>query len=263
MDSTIIEIKSYIGEDYKKVPYLYSNLAAIDRNNPNIKIWIEKNSMGDIIAIFLLYHTCLHFYSREEKYVGDKLQEILSLYPVDVVMIPDNQIHMLNYFQSSSWHHVTDYIVQHERIMTDVDYAVYLVSSEDEIHDIAELLMKDPLYFESYSEGSLEYQLKERWRKGFGKIFRWQSNGRTVGCLAVTGENYRFIFYGCLMVDPAFRRQGIADRLVKACVSYGCDINKDCLCFIGIENEASLAMHKSCDNPAIVGRITKCILKNN
>lgn len=73
MDSTIIEIKSYIGEDYKKVPYLYSNLAAIDRNNPNIKIWIEKNSMGDIIAIFLLYHTCLHFYSREEKYVGDKL----------------------------------------------------------------------------------------------------------------------------------------------------------------------------------------------
>lgn len=262
-DCAIARVKSYIAEDCEKVPYLYSNLASLESGDKNIRLWIETDRDDNITAVFLLYHTCLHFFSHQEKYAGEKLQQILARHRVDVMMIPDSQSHMLEYFPASHWRHVTDYIVRHGRKKTYPDYASCLVTSEDEIHDIAALLMEDPLYSESYAEDALDCQLSERWHQGYGKIFRWRENNRTAGCLAVTGENDRFLFYGCLMVAPEFRRKGIAANLVRACVSYACDLNKDCLCFIGIDNIASLAMHKRCDNPVVVGKIIKCIHKNN
>lgn len=252
-------LKDYIGEDYGKVPYLYSNLFA--KENPNIQSWIEKDEVGNIKAVFLLYHTCLHLFSRQNRYEGTLLSEILRRNPIDVVMVPGNNEELLAMFPSGKWDHVTDYIERHEKKSLIPDYEDYLLTSEEEIAEVAYLLMQESLYSVSYSVDSLQAQLMERWNAGYGKIFGYKKDGRIVGCLAVTGENDSFIFYGCLMVEKGYRRQGIADFLVKCCVSYACEKNKHCLCFIGVDNKASLAMHEQCNSPTVIGKIIKCYKK--
>ena len=262
MESGISQIKDYIGKDFAKVPYLYSNLFSLKGANSNnelsISTLIEKMGGGKIGAVFLLYHTCLHFYTRQEVYNGQKLKEILSQNRVDVVMLPGNQKQLLAQFPTTTWRHVADYIVRHKKAMLLPDYSTFMISTEEEIRDVAKLMMTDRLYSDIYTQNELELQLKERWRMGFGKIFTYKAEGKIVGSIAITGENDKFVFNGCLIVSQRYRRRGIADVLVKACVSYAYERNKFVLCFLGVENEATLALHKKCDSPEIIGKIIKC-----
>lgn len=258
MKDLISQIKDYIGIDYGKVPYLYSNLSVYSPENPSVKAWIEKDKVGEIIAVFLLYHTSLHFYCRQERYIGSMLCELMSQYAINTVMLPHDKVELLSCFPSSDWNYDTDYILLLQNELSNPNYSSLLVKSEDEISDIVRLLMQDPLYSNSYTIDQLESQLKERWRAGYGKIFRYRESGKVVGCIAITGESDRFIFTGCLMVDPAHRREGVANELVKACNSYSYTINKDRLCFVGVENKASMKLHEKYAKPTVVGKIIKC-----
>ena len=257
----ILEAKDYIGTDYEKVPYLYSTLDSLADNNPNIKLWIERDKTGQIISVSLLYHTCLHFYSHQDIYSGTLFREIIANNRVDVIMLQATRTDLLKQFNHEQWDFVTDYIIRHETRMFNPNFQSYEVQDASEIPEIADLLLSEPIYAEIYTRPQLTEQLYDRWKSGFGKIFRMRIDNQTAGCVAVTGENDRFIFDGCLAVGASYRRKGIAEILMKAVISYACSKGKNCLCFIGVENHASLAMHKKFEQPAIIGKITKCIRK--
>jgi len=260
MIDLIYRAKKYIGENYEKVPYLYSNLFGLENGNPNIHLWLEEID-GNIISICLLYHTCLHFYTHQTKYTGKLLWEVLDNNDIEIVMLSGEQNDVLNKLSSDKWDFVTDYIVKHNKPNLNTDYSSLEVKSSDDIIGVTQLLLSDPLYSNIYDFESLKSQLTERYNVGFGKIFRIKDTNRINGCVAITGENDKFIFNGCLMVDSNHRRKGIAEELMKAVISYSHYIHKDCLCFIGIENTVSLSMHKKFEDPVIIGTITKCIRK--
>jgi len=260
MIDLIGRLKNYIGENYEKVPYLYSNLYGLKKDNPDIHLWIEEID-DNIISICLLYHTCLHFYSHQTHYAGKLLWNILENNDIDVVMLPGEQSELLKKFPSDKWGFVTDYIIKHNNTNINTDFSSFEVKSSNDITGVAQLLLSDPLYSNIYDFESLTNQLTERYNAGFGKIFRVETANKVIGCVAITGENDRFIFNGCLMVDSDYRRMGIAEDLMKAVISYSHYIRKDCLCFIGIENVASISMHKKFENPIIIGTVTKCIRK--
>ncbi len=253
--------KDYIGADYAKVPYLFSNLFVFGDNNPNIKLWIEKDKDSNIIAVILLYHTCLHFYSKEPSYGGTRLQEVLNSNHIDMIMFPETQSHMIKYFPTGDWDIITDYIMRHERAILLPDFSLYMVTSESEIQEVAKLMMTESMYSDVYTMDNLISQLTKRWKDGFGKLFCYRIDNKLVGSMAITSENEYFRTSGCLIVDKNYRRMGIGETLVKAVASYSYDTLKDCLCFIGTDNHASYIMHEKCENITKIGKIIKCIKK--
>ena len=67
----------YIGSDSIKVPYLYSNLMLYSDITPFIKVWVDYCE-DEIIGIYLLYHTCLHFYSKTADYPTDAVLSMIE-----------------------------------------------------------------------------------------------------------------------------------------------------------------------------------------
>jgi len=249
----------YIGDAYCTVPYLYSNLISSNDNDPNIHIWIEYDENKEILCVCLLYHTCLHFFSRKSNYDGVLFWELLEANRVTIVMIPENNQNLLVNFSDYKWHFVTDFIFKHPKDATNSIYKELELNNEDEIIDVARLLISDPLYSDIYSLHQLTNQLTERWKAGFGKIFRIKKDGKIVGCAAITGECDRFLFNGCVMVASKYRRQGLFKLLIDAIKSYSNETGKECLYFVGIENSSSLAAHSKYERPIELGKIIKCI----
>ena len=65
------EILSYIGKEYGKCLYLYVDLMKYGFDNPNVRLWLQKNAEGRNTALVLQYYTGMHVFSRD----GDRIWE--------------------------------------------------------------------------------------------------------------------------------------------------------------------------------------------
>lgn len=252
---------NYVGDSYCTVPYLYSNLSTFDGKDPNIHFWIDHDENNDITCVCLLYHTCLHVFSRKSDYNGRLFKEILRNEDIDIVMIPENNQNLIDEFPENTWHFITDFIFKHPNDSVDSTYKNLLLKNEVEIREVSKLLMSDPLYSDIYTYSQLYNQLKDRWDAGFGKIFIIKRDNKIVGCTAITGESDKFLFNGCVMVAQEYRRRGLMKQLIEAVKSYGNEKGKDCLYFVGVENSSSLSAHSKYEQPVKIGKIIKCVLR--
>lgn len=83
--------------------------------------------------------------------------------------------------------------------------------------------------FERLSEQDLKYLGINYIKTNYRRLFTARRNNKIVGYLAIYPGVYGY--YVIIIVDPAYRRQGIASQLVRKAVSYfyqRCDIDELC-----------------------------------
>jgi N-acetylglutamate synthase-like GNAT family acetyltransferase len=251
-EEEIRQVKDYLGSDYLKVPYLYTNLYKYGIGNENVEVWAEIKD-NQINGVYLRYFTCLHFYTKDVNYSQYSFLKFVEQNNPKVIMVEDTfgeRIKpLLNAYLLSR-----EYTFQYGLGKSEYSNLAGYADRED-IEEIAELLMIDRIYQEMYTKEALLNQLLERFDAGYGKCCIIRKDGRIVANFSINGENNKFIFLGSLIVHPEYRNMGFGAIVLKYLCKYAQDKRIDCLAFVAEDNVASLELHKK--NALSVGMIYK------
>ncbi|MGI6757907.1 MAG: GNAT family N-acetyltransferase [Bacteroidaceae bacterium] len=252
-EEDLLRVKVYLGSDYLKVPYLYTNLYKYGTGNTNVEVWFDINE-EQMRGIYLRYFNCLHFYTKETNYSQKSFLEFTGQINPEVIMTEAAFGGRIRPFTKS-------YSLTREySIRCDPDRAEYSnlagYAVRQDIEEIAELIMMDRIYQEIYTEESLYNQLIERFDAGYGKCCIIRRDGKIVANYSINGENDKFIFLGSLIVHPDYRNMGFGSILLKHLCKYAQEKDLECLCFIAENNVKSLELHKK-NNALPVGMIYK------
>ncbi|MGB4205609.1 MAG: GNAT family N-acetyltransferase [Bacteroidales bacterium] len=252
-EEEIRAVKDYLGSDYLKVPYLYTNLYKYGVGNDNVDVWIDKTSER-INGVYLRYFTCLHFFTREDNYSKNSFIEFVKDNNFEVIMLEETFGEKIQSFLQS-YTLTREYTIKYD--IENSEYSdIVCYAEREEIEEIAELLMNDQIYQEIYTKESLYNQLLERFDAGYGKCSIIKKDGKIVANASINGENDRFAFIGSNIVHPEFRRMGFGTKVLNHLLKYVQSKELECLCYIVDNNFASLELHKNM-NALPVGMIYK------
>lgn len=161
-------ILKYIDKDYGKCAYLYIDLLKYGFDNENVDVWRQEDSDGNYVLIALQYYTGMHVFSRENKFDADDLATLIIERSPALVCGMKDTIGMLCEILDEF------YISEQGKVLRLGEYTGVLNeevrrATEDELIEIANLLMTDEEMGGPYSAELLYKQLKERFDTGFGR----------------------------------------------------------------------------------------------
>ena len=236
------ELLEYIGEDYKKVPYLYLDLEKYGVGNENVSTWY-CNDNGNIIAVFLLYYDCLHIYSR---YIHNGLMKTITnvidmINPHTIITIDKVGI-LLKETLCVKYKTLCSYVLDETDVPTNgIGYKVELANRED-LQQIVSLFLKTEHYKRLYSRDVLLKQFEQRYDDKFGRFFKVSDGDQIIGSLSTYGENEKFAIVSGMIVDPSFKKPGVAVSLGRWVNKVLREENKINLGFVSEENIKSMKL---------------------
>lgn len=123
------------------------------------------------------------------------------------------------------------------------DSRVELARRED-LEDMAELMLQDDEYKDVYEKNVLVAQLRARYDDGFSRFFVIRRDGGIVAMYSTYGETDRLILLNGLLVHPRYRRQGLAQAVMRH--AYHVLGREDAvgISFVNHNNVPSLAVHR-------------------
>lgn len=249
----IQQVKDYIGSDYVKVPYLYTNLYKYGVGNANVDVWIDKVFDG-INGVYLRYFTCLHFFTKDSNYSNNRFVEFVQNNNFDVIMLEDSfgeQVHSILQSYILTREYTFKYDLNNSEYSNQAEFAI-----KEDFEEIAELLIQDQIYKDIYTKDTLYIQLLERYNAGYGKCCIIRRDEKIVASLTINGENDKFAIVGSLIVHPEYRKRGFGGIVLKYLCKYVGDKGVECLAFLAEDNTATLELHKKI-NAYPIGMIYK------
>ena len=232
----------YIGSDSIKVPYLYSNLMLYSDITPFIKVWVDYCE-DEIIGIYLLYHTCLHFYSKTADYPTDAVLSMIEEVKPSVMIFEEKMGQRLVNLLPERYKLDLGYIAGMQNSPSCYSNIVENANRED-LEEVVRLLLVEDIYQKVYTYNTLKQLMIERYDAGYGSVFCVKENNRVVAAVCVSAANKDFIFEGGLIVHESQRGKGLAQLMLKHLWQWAKDEGKFCLCYIESDNIASYKMHE-------------------
>lgn len=221
------EILSYIGKEYGKCLYLYVDLMKYGFDNPNVRLWLQKNAEGKNTALVLQYYTGMHVFSRDT-----------DLEPAEVVeLIQNNQPSMVCGMETTltklgevEGYEIELGMVGQLKNLSDVDTSRCIKAvkddTRDDIRDIADFMADDEALGKPYKDDQLYNQLVERYEQNFGRSFmiRDEETGKVIATASTYAEEAGVAVISGVMAHPDFRGQGLAGTVLSAFCK---DLKKD------------------------------------
>lgn len=240
--SKLPEISAYVGDDAWKVPYLYANLQKYGIGNKDIHLYID-NINDSTRAVYLKYYDCLHFFTQKTDYpIKDFLSMVDNLNP-KVIMLQDNFGARITPNLTEKYISRSEYIVKlipqdGGKFADDVTLA-----DENDIKEITDLLMTDPVYKDVYTWDELNNQLMERNNDGYGKCYIIRRDNKIVTAYIINGESDKFYILGGLITHPNYRKKGLGQRILGHVLKL-LNETKVCIGFLLTDNVATIELHK-------------------
>lgn len=234
------ELLNYIGDDYKKVPYLYLDLEKYGVGDENVNTWYCKKN-GEINGVFLLYYDCLHIYTKE---ILENLDAIIvniidSLNPHTIITIDKVGVFLKDVLRDK-YNPICSYVLDETDVITNgIGYKVEQAIRED-LNQIADLFLQSEHYKRLYNKEVLLRQFEHRYDDKFGRFFKVCDEGRIVGSLSTYGENDKFAIVSGMIVDSSYKKPGVAVSLGRYVNKVLREENKMNLGFVSEDNIKSM-----------------------
>lgn len=234
------ELLEYIGEDYKKVPYLYLDLEEYGIGKDNVNTWYYDND-EKIKCIFLLYYNCLHIYSRSlDLRLENIILNTINILNPHIIITTEEIGNYLKNVLNEQYRTICSCILDGTDVSTKgIHYNVEQAVRKD-LNEIADLFLKSEHYQNVYSKEILLKQLENRYDSKFGRSFIVRDNGKIVGSLSTYGENDKFAIVSGLIIDASYGKPGVAMSLAKWMSKVLGEEGKRSLAINSIENERSI-----------------------
>ena len=238
-ENTKSKLLDYIGEDFKKVPYLYLDLEKYGLGNDNVETWYYDSN--DIQCIFLRYFDCLHIYAKKmSKSIEELILNVIyKIVPHTIITIDKIGLYLKDKLLDK-YKTILSFVLDETNVLTSgIGYKVEL-AERDDLVEIADLFLQSEHYKRLYNKEVLLKQFEQRYDDKFGRFFKVCDNGKIVGSLSTYGENDKFAIVSGMIVDLNYKKPGVAVSLGRYVSKVLRDENKINLGFVSEDNIKSM-----------------------
>lgn len=210
------EIFAYIGNSYGECLYLYVDLLKYGFENENVNVWLQKKN-DEIKVVVLKYYTGVHVFSKDLDFDVDKVVNLLKeLKPSMICGMKWTLDKIKAYFEN---YQMEVGIVGRLSDLNIFNTEGCYKANEEEIRELAELLVEDEALGQPYGFDLLYKQLLERYNENFGRNFIYRDNRKIVATASTYAEKGRVAVISGVMVHPDYRGKGLSKNVLSAICS--------------------------------------------
>ena len=244
-DAYIPRVVDYIGADKVICFYLYMDLLACGTQAEGVGLWVCEEEK-DLKAVMYRYYDCLHVYSRGLCPRDEVLSLIRELDPKVVTGTQENIDLLKTGLEEGRYTYELSHIITADKLMDGKSDLAVRPAGEEDVPEIAALMMKEHIYNTVYTYDSLCESLVRRIHEGFGRLFVMRTpEGRMVATNALSAETEEFAVINGLVTDPDMRGHGLGRAITASTWNLVKNEGKRGLAFLGADNENTLKLHRS------------------
>lgn len=224
-DSDKPALYDYIGNNIKHCIYPYLDLHKYSLAKPFMDAWFTKPTDNTIDALIFRYHNGLHIYSMNQTVDVNDIIPMIHQYNITFVGSSPSIIHHLS-------PHLNNFIPEYGQVMKYARDKIaqtddVSIANEDDIEEIARLILRSPEIGTLYSFDDLHKQLVERYRTKYSRSYIIRCNGTIVSHASTGAECDKVATVAYVVTDCNHRHQGYASAVVtKLCNALTCE-NKE------------------------------------
>ena len=237
------KIISYIGKDYSRCLYLYMNYMKYGIESDTISVYLQEDKEG-IQAIYLVYYSCIHVFSRQKMF---SLQELNSF-------LNERTFSMI-YCEKATALYIWNGLKKEKRDCSSITYGwvaqvttlipresrdVHPAQKED-FRQIVEMIYADEDIGRSYDIESLAAQLQERNQEGYTRNLVVKDGATVVAHACTNAEINGLAVVAELVVNDNYRRHGYGSEIWASLCNDLLNEKKEVFSFY--YSEASRALH--------------------
>ena len=235
---------NYIGEDRLLCFYLYMDVLECGITDEGLGLWTSEK-YGEICAVMYRYYDCLHLFSRGNCPVNDVLAVISEIDPKVIVSSEENIALLSEELDKDQYIYELNHIITTDVLMKENPDMTIVPATKDDVPEIAEMMMKDKIYYEVYTYDKLCTDLTRRLEDGFGRLFIIRNeDGRLVCADATNAETDDLAVIGGLVTDPEMRGRGLGQAMTGYVWNTVLREGKRGLAFLLDDNEKTINLHK-------------------
>ena len=205
VESDIDRIIAFLKEHLDHCVYLYIDISKYRLTNPNMMVWLDDDETDEIKAVVMKYHTSITFFTLDEDNLDGIVEIINEVKPYSVSstraliekVMPQTSIR----YQVSF-----GYVVRYTTFPDMGGSDMVEMATEDDMREIAELILSDEGIGSYYEMDDFENQLKERLRTGMGRNFIIRKDGIIIAHCAIYAELDYIAVGGGFIVHPDYRK---------------------------------------------------------
>ena len=236
-------IVDYIGEGKYQCFYLYVDMLEYGTNGDGFGLWISGTGK-EIEGVAYRYHSTLHLYSHNIFPSMDALSLIKELRP-KCITGPQACIEPLLGKTTDSYKLELSNIISRDRPSEIKRNLPIELAGEDDIPEIASIMMDDPVYQHVYTYERLCRELKERIQNGFGRTFVIRDKHKEIlASNATYAESSEIVVSGGLVTRKRVRGTGLGAMLTEAVFNMIYSEKKRFLAFVSVENKEAEIMNR-------------------
>lgn len=238
-------INEYIGNEFYRCLYLFMNLHRYGADSDTIDVFIQKQE-GELRAVYLLYYSCIHVYSRDNNFSLEEFNSFISAREFTMIYCEKSTAEYI-------WSGLPEVLKQRASLSFGFVAQIEKVDKEDkhqtiraeepDFRQIVSLIYDDEDIGRSYDLDDLSKQLKERAEEGYTRNYVIR-DGQTVVAHACTNAEMEWLAVVAeLVVNKAYRQQGYATDIWRAICSTLLSEGKKVFSFY--YSEESRSLHKN------------------
>ena len=242
--SDIQRALDYIGDDRLLCFYLYMDVLECGIEDEGLGLWISETD-EEIQAVMYQYYDCLHLFGRGECPVKDVLAVMDEIDPKVIVSSEANIGALKKELDESKYIYELNHIITTDVLMKENPDIEIKAATQEDVPEIAAMMMKDKIYNEVYTYEKLSGDLSRRLASGFGRLWIIRDeNGRLVCADATNAETDDLAVIGGLVTDPEMRGRGLGQAMTGSVWNTVLREGKRGLAFLLDDNEKTINLHK-------------------
>lgn len=210
-------IESYVGRDYYRCLYLYMNLKKYGIDSDNIKVYFE-NENGLIRAVYLIYFSCIHVYSKDNSFDVKELEKLLNEHNARMIYCEKATAEYIwnnsaeigkNFSVTYGW------VAEITKVDKQCKEKVQCASVSD-FDQIIPMIYGDEDIGRSYDKDELVEQLFQRSQEGYSRNYVIKKDDCVIAHACTNAEVNGIAVVAELIVNKQYRRRGYAQEIWRA-----------------------------------------------
>lgn len=205
VESDIDRIIAFLKEHLDQCVYLYIDISKYRLTNPNMVVWLDEDEAGEVKTVVMKYHTSITFFSLDPEHM-DGIAALIDEVKPNSVSSTRLLIEKIMTMHSMRYQVSFGYVVRFTTYPDMGGSDMVEMATEDDMREIAELILSDEGIGSYYEMDDFENQLKERLRTGMGRNFIIRKDGKIIAHCAIYAELDDIAVGGGLIVHPDYRK---------------------------------------------------------
>ena len=239
------EILDYIGHDYARCLYLYLDLKKYGFDSAQIDVRIQNDEKG-ITAVLLKYYSCLHVYSKDNRFDAKELAAFFEAGGFTMLYCDapaaERVFACLSPKTKAGADITKGWVAQIEKI-DKPPRRLAVPAEESDFARIVELIYADEDIGRSYKLEELAEQIKQRNREGYARNLVIKTNGEVIAHACTNAEMEGIAVVAELIVKSAYRHQGYASEIWRTICEQLLNENKEVYSFYYSQESRNLHKH--------------------